>query len=275
MECRVDWLSAMGTRCGTGLLAAASLLGLFAGGAWLVVLACGEKGDRELTLLASGDSLMIEYDAVAQHELTHDDRVTIANIAAGAVADVHRALPMMPTAVELHVSGAQRATIIPETGENGSNAPPNLIFWSVDTNRPEGVAAIARRELRATLFHELHHLVRSEVVVDGDIVSIAIGEGLATAFERDFAGAQPPWGQYPSDVDAWARELLTLPPELPRDEWLYRRRDGRRWFGMRVGTYLVDRAMTASAKTSADLVQTPTEMILAAAIGSDAGMTEQ
>jgi hypothetical protein len=60
-------------------------------------------------------------------------------------------------------------------------------------------------------------------------------ERLATAFERDFAGARPPWGQSPSDVDAWTRELLALPPDAPRDEWLHRRPDGRQWFGMRVG----------------------------------------
>jgi hypothetical protein len=60
------------------------------------------------------------------------------------------------------------------------------------------------------LFHELHHLVRSQANVDRDVVGDAIREGMATAFERDFAGAQPPWGQYPNDVDAWTRELLTL-----------------------------------------------------------------
>jgi hypothetical protein len=41
-----------------------------------------------------------------------------------------------------------------------------------------------------------------------------------------------------------------------------------------VGTYLVDRAMRASAKMSADLVQVPTEVVLAEAIGSDAGTLE-
>jgi hypothetical protein len=82
----------------------------------------------------------------------------------------------MPAVIELHIGSAPRDKVTPETGESGSSGLPNLIFWRVDASQPEGVAAIARRELRATSFHELHHLVRSAAIVDRDVVGDAIRE---------------------------------------------------------------------------------------------------
>ena len=61
-------------------------------------------------------------------------------------------------------------------------------------------------------------------------------------------------------------ELLALPPTAPRREWLRAQLpDGRRWIGMRAGTYLVDQAMKKLNRTSAELVSTSTSEILAAA----------
>jgi hypothetical protein len=89
-----------------------------------------------------------------------------------------------------------------------------------------------------------------------------ITEGMATAFERDFAGTSPPWGVYPDDVSDWAKELMALPPTARRDHWLIRHPDGRRWIGYRAGTYLVDRAMRTSEQSSAELVSRSTEDVI-------------
>ncbi|MCL7931083.1 hypothetical protein [Halomonas llamarensis] len=57
--------------------------------------------------------------------------------------------------------------VIPETGEMGTAIPPNRVAWTVDSRLPGGVATVARAQLRFTLFHELHHLVRGWVMYGG------------------------------------------------------------------------------------------------------------
>jgi uncharacterized protein YjaZ len=117
--------------------------------------------------------------------------------------------------------------------------------------------------LRPTLFHELHHLVRTAAVGGRRLKDHVIREGLGTAFERDFGGVSPPWGQYPPEVSLWAKEVLAQPDDAPVAQWLFHHPDGRRWIGLRVGTHLVDCAMKSSGKTSADLVRVPTDALLA------------
>ncbi len=119
--------------------------------------------------------------------------------------------------------------------------------------------SIAPEHLRGALFHEFHHLVRGST--GSTLIDQAVTEGLATAFERDFAGVDPPWARYPADASDWVKELLSQPSTAGR-EWLYQHPDGRRWIGMRAGTYLVDRAMAQTGRTSADLVFATTADVL-------------
>ena len=123
--------------------------------------------------------------------------------------------------------------------------------------------ATAERELRATLLHEFHHLVRG-CCGDAQFTSFmdhVITEGMATVFERDVAGVDPPWGKYPDEVADWVTELMALPTYPPRGQWMSRHPDGRRWIGFKVGTYLVDQAIRASGKSAAELASTPTDEI--------------
>jgi Predicted Zn-dependent protease (DUF2268) len=205
--------------------------------------------------LPSGETILVEYDADDPHAFTPEERVAIAEVARDALPDVRRVLPSAPASLVLHVRSAGDGGVIPETGENASNALPNAIYWRVDPTRHGGVAAIARIQLRPTLFHEIHHLVRAGVVRDTGVRGDVIREGLATAFERDFGGgAPPPWGQYPPEVEEWTREVLALPHDAPRETWLFRHPDGRRWIGYRVGTFVADCAARATGKTSAAIV---------------------
>lgn len=111
-----------------------------------------------------------------------------------------------------------------------------------------------------TLFHEFHHLVRGWVM-NGSVPRSAfidgvVCEGLATAFERDAAGATPLWGDYPDDVRDWIAELLPLPASAPYVDWMFLHPDGRRWIGYRAGTFIADEAISRSGRTAADLVST-------------------
>jgi hypothetical protein len=68
---------------------------------------------------------------------------------------------------------------------------------------------------------------------------------------------------YPENVADWVNELMALPPGAGTSYWVRARHpDGRRWIGMRAGTYLVDRAMKATGKSAADLVSTSTEEVV-------------
>ncbi len=152
--------------------------------------------------------------------------------------------------------------VIPETGESGTMSLPHNIAWTIDPARD--VTAVVKKELRATLAHELHHMARETRVHPVTLMDRVIEEGLATAYERDFAHVAPPWGEALPEATAlaWTRELLAQPKGAERGPWLYRHPDGRRWVGMRAGTFLVDRAMRKSGQTAAQLAQTETAEIV-------------
>lgn len=195
------------------------------------------------------------------HRFSTDEKRTIERIAAVTIAEVRGMLPMLPAQITVGVEAGKN--VIPEIGATASAGAPNTIQWTVDPDRPGGVEAIATTQLRAALFHELHHLARDATVQPhGRYIDAVIFEGLATAFERDFAGARPLWGRYPENTDEWVKEILALPPKSPRRDWMFLHPDGRRWVGYKVGTYLVDRATRASGKSALELVSVPTDEIL-------------
>lgn len=189
----------------------------------------------------------------------------IQEIATQTVAEVSKFLPRFSGDLVLAVSGDEH--VIPETGEVGGSVSPGRIEWHADPARPGGIAGVAERELRFTLFHELHHQVRGWVMRGSDtrpttFMEGSVSEGLASAFERDAAGRRAPWAQYPAEVESWVNELLGLPLTANYGEWMIHHPDGRRWIGYRAGTYIADRAIKASGLSAAQLVTTPTAAIL-------------
>lgn len=217
----------------------------------LLFVACAACGARDTTY---------SYDVVDGYRFTTAERHLIEQIADATLLDVRRALPALPRQMIVRVQPGKK--VIPETGETGSNYPPNVIYATFDPGRPGGVAGIVRSQLRPLLLHECHHLVRGVAVRDTSLMDQVVAEGLATAFERDFGGASPPWGAYDDGVETWARELMMLPPDAPRDVWMKQHSDGRRWVGYKAGTYLVDRATRATGRSAADLVSTPAADII-------------
>jgi hypothetical protein len=221
------------------------------------VLLCGAS------LSCSDSSEGVRTQFIGSYTFTASERRAIARIAGDAAIEARRHLPALPVQLTLQVRSGK--DVIPEIGATASALPPDWVVWTVDPDHTRGVLAIAESELRATLFHEFHHLVRFVTNSPETLMDRAIGEGLATAFERDFAGVARPWAKYPDEVAAWVEELQTLPPSAKRDEWMIKHPDGRRWIGMRAGTYLVDVAMQKTNRTSASLVALPTSEIIAAA----------
>lgn len=219
-----------------------------------------------------GGDLTIEYFDVEELDLRHDfsaaERRTIEAIANSAVAQVRAQLPRLPAQLTLRVHAGK--DVIPETGEGATSVPPQNVVWVVDPTRPGGVEGVANTWLRATLFHELHHLVRDSQIPRATMLDIAVTEGLATAFERDYAGATVPWGDYPAVVRPWIDELRANPDPDDRRRWLGRHPDGRRWVAYKTGTFLADCAFKASGKSPVDLVTTPTAEIVALGLSAPA-----
>lgn len=203
-------------------------------------------------------------DTTEHRHFSLNSRAAIEGVCKAAEPEVREHLPMLPDKLEL---ACQTGTIIiPETGEMGLAISTTRVGWTVDERREEGITAIARQQLRFTLFHELHHLARGWVIYRSDsptsFMEGVVSEGLATVFEREVAGRHTPWGEYPAEVDTWVEELMALPVTAPYLPWMIQHTDGRRWIGYRAGTYIAERAIRASGTSSAGLVHTPTEEIL-------------
>jgi Predicted Zn-dependent protease (DUF2268) len=224
--------------------------------AWLLLsVACASCGQHAAT---------VEFLVADGYRFSQPERSAIQRIADATALEVRRFLPTLPGHVVLWVRAGDH--VIEETGETASAFAPNVVVWTVDPRRSGGVLSTVTTQLRQTLFHEFHHLVREMTNNPASLMDRAVTEGMATAFERDFAGSPAPWGKYPDNVSDWAQELMALPGDAPRDPWMTRHPDGRRWIASKVGTYLVDRAISASGKSSADLVSTPTGELISMAL---------
>jgi len=195
-----------------------------------------------------------------EHTFSAAEKEAIEQVAAGAARDVRVHLPSLPETWKLVVTTG--SNVIAETGENGTWVAPNEIVWTMDPSRD--IAATIRTQLRATLFHELHHLVRAQRVSTPSLLDAVVTEGLATAFERDFGNTAPPWADIPVEIEAWTAEVLALPANAPRNDWLILHPDGRRWVGMLVGTFIVDRATKLTGRSAAALAHATTDDIVRA-----------
>lgn len=208
-------------------------------------------------------ALEVELTESAKASISDTQRRTMRELAAAIEDDVRTLLPGLPmdVVVEVHVEQQPYS----RTGASGAALGPKRVAWIVDVSRPEGVMAIAQETLRPILFHEFHHLARGCTQNGAPFSSFldgAVCEGMATAFARDFANAEQPWGTYPSDIERWYEEVKDLPASATTGEWMFFHSDGRQWVGYKVGTFLVDRAIKAAGQSAAELVDVPSDDII-------------
>ena len=238
---------------------------------WLAVVHAGMFAAFVSSPFCGTHNLQVEFHFAEGYHFSAAERRTIEKIADAAEVDARRLLPPLSHGLTVRVVPGKH--VIPETGETSEAVGSDTVTWVVDPD--QGVEGVAGRWLRASLLHEFHYLARKQSLYptqqEGEwpLMDVVVEEGLATAFERDFGGVSPPWGAYPSDAGHWVDELMALPPTEPQDEWIARptvKNQQRRWMGIRAGTYLADRAMRASGKTSAELVSMPTDEIIRLAL---------
>ncbi len=75
--------------------------------------------------------------------------------------------------------------------------------------------ATANRELRASLFHAFHHLVRTGPGIGRELKETLVGEGMAIPFGRDGEHASWPWGLCGEADKARVRDVLAM----SADDW--------------------------------------------------------
>lgn len=197
----------------------------------------------------------------ARHQFTAAEKETIEQIARRAIDEARASLPGVPPAVTIRIGSSKN--VIPETGESGSSSGDASLYWVVDPAHPGGIAAVAQSWLRPSLLHEMHHLVRFARLGSHSLLDLSIAEGLATLYEEEQTSVRPPWGNYDINViERWTEEFLKLPDTAPRDPWMTRHPDGRRWIGYRVGAYVGRRAERELGQSAAQMVVLPTERII-------------
>lgn len=199
------------------------------------------------------------------YQFSKEERSVIREIANATEAEVRKLLPALDDELTLVVVSGKN--VIEQTSEGGVALAPGTVLWTLDHERSGGAIAIARAQLRHTLFHEFHHLVRGWLIEGGkpktSFMDGVVSEGMATAFSRDYSGEMVPWSVYPpDDVESWVDQLQNLPAGAQYGEWMFLHPDGRQWIGYRAGTYLVDRATKASGKTSIDLITIPADEVI-------------
>lgn len=172
------------------------------------VFAFGAATGYLLASIACGPgAVTMEYRG--GYAFSQAEREAIAAVAERAARDARELLPTLPAELRITVQTGER--VIPETGETAEIGLPSRVYWTVDPSHAGGVVGVVNAQLRATLLHEFYHLVREAKFTPLSLADRAVNEGLATAFERDYGGASPLWGEYPSDVAAWTRSFWRCP----------------------------------------------------------------
>lgn len=167
----------------------------------------------------------------------------VQKAAVKAADEVAGLISFVPSYVNLVVYPSIAEDVIPETGAMGMTYSDEYASVYFDHDVPYGKKRLLE-EIRTTTFHELVHATTFQYEPwQPGVLFGATTEGLATVFERDYAGAQPLWGQYEDDetMHKWLHELKELPDtgEKNRD-YFFKHPDGRKWIAYKTGVWITD-----------------------------------
>lgn len=212
--------------------------------------------------------MQIHFLDTEEHQFSRNERSDIQNVIEQAHGEAKQLLPMLSEQLSILVQPSDN--VIPETGETGVALHKDLLSLQINPEFKDGIDQVVNVHLRPRVFHEIHHCARyKKFENEATLSENVIMEGLATAFEREFAEHAPLWGDYSGmPIREWTRELLAHKDETDFDylKWFFNAEDGRRWLGYRVGTYIVDQALENHPKeTPATLVHAPSKDIMSMA----------
>lgn len=174
--------------------------------------------------------------------------------------EVRKLLPNLPVRIQIYFSGYG---ILENTGIGGFAYSSDIITISLD---PNFVYKNKQAEsIRPTVFHESFHISQGFTGENGPFSGIenALYEGMATVFEREYAGVFEPYGDYRQILEEklkqWTKELKELSAEVFADKYVYSKWKfyhpelKERWIAYKTGTWLVDEVLNKKGLTILDL----------------------
>ena len=179
----------------------------------------------------------------------------IQEVIINAEKEVRQLLPSLPDSIKVIVENVdwKLDAVGGVTGRTETNSPP-LVMIQISRNYKEGEIDSIYAGLRATIFHEFHHLSRGWAIQDNKfgpgIPNAMVNEGLAVVFAEIYAGAVFESNAYPEEADNWVEEILDLPIDASYSDWVMGEHpDGRTYIGYRTGNFLLRKAMAKSEKS--------------------------
>lgn len=202
--------------------------------------------------------LFADWPAWSDHKVLQQQ---MKQAVAAAYVDARKILSDIPADVTFVVQPHQYIANTDESAEFGSTVNDHLVVLQFDPGLPIPQNELLRN-MRRRVFYELVIATRwLKQLWSHTFLDQCLQDGLAATFVRDHANAgMPAWGQYRPDEAAAlleeVQEAMAKDSFRPFD-YMRRHPDGRRWIGIKVGAYLVDKAMQASGLPVARLILMP------------------
>jgi len=155
--------------------------------------------------------------------------------------------------------------VAPETGIGGNTDNEHLVFIPLDAKKD-----FNQRELLFVIRHELHHTVRiAKLGQTNSLLKKVISEGLADQFESVFDPKYRPI-TYRKDIsnDDITKGLKDLKQIIKTGnynyyEWFFGYNDVYpRWLGYTLGNMIIEKYLSSSNLSIADLVYTPADVFI-------------
>ena len=219
----------------------------------------------------SKKSPLANVDIVFQEDslnFSEPKKVFISEVISNSEEEVRKLLPKLPDSIKVIVENVNWDLDIVGgvTGRTETNSPP-LVLLQISNNYYGGIIDSLKIGIKATIFHEFHHLSRGWAIQDNKfsygIPNAMVNEGLAVAFTEIYTGNINDINAYTDEADNWVREILALPLDASYADWVMGEHpDGRTYIGYRTGNFLTRKAMTMSGKNILELSELmPDEII--------------
>lgn len=228
----------------------------------LCIVSCGSNSKKSQL---ANVNVVFQEDSI---RFTEPQKDFIRELIINSEAEVRNLLPKLPDSIKVIVENVDWDLDIVGgvTGRTETNSPP-LVMVQISNNYQEGIIDSVHSGLKATIFHEFHHLSRGWAIQDNKfsygIPNAMVNEGLAVGFTEIYTGNISEVNAYTDEADNWVSEILELPLDANYSDWVMGEHpDGRTYIGYRTGNFLIRKAMTKSGKNILELSELmPDEII--------------
>lgn len=164
--------------------------------------------------------------------------------------EVRELLPKLPKKIQIYFTNSG---IVKELGVGGYAYSNKVISIALDPSFKD--KETQKSELRSMIFHESLHIYQNYTGTGISYTPLegAVYEGMATVFEKVYAGKLQPYGNYSSNsgtqLQDWSNQLGNFNEEEFNsddnyDKWkFYHPELKERWIVYKVGTWMIDKIL--------------------------------